>query len=148
MFKTILVPTDGSAIAEKAAAAAVELARQNGGLIVAISVADPYPFGPLSETALAPGVPAVSLYEEQTRKYAELNVRRVADMAARQKVSCQTEVAVSFSPYEEIIHAAEKHHCDAIFMGSHGRRGLSRLFVGSETQKVLAHAKVPVTVFR
>ena len=56
--------------------------------------------------------------------------------------------AQAFNPDEEIISAAEKHHCDAIFMASHGRSGLSRLFLGSKTQRVLAHSTIPVLVLR
>jgi nucleotide-binding universal stress UspA family protein len=54
----------------------------------------------------------------------------------------------SFSPSEEIVNTAKKYGCDAIFMSSHGRKGLSKLFVASETQKVLAHSTVPVLVLR
>jgi nucleotide-binding universal stress UspA family protein len=63
-------------------------------------------------------------------------------------VGCETHTALSFLPYEEIIRAADEYGCDVIFMASHGRRGLSRLLAGSQTQKVLAYAKVPVLVLR
>jgi len=72
----------------------------------------------------------------------------VADAAKQAGVACETVTAQSFNPYEEIIEVAKKYQCDAIFMASHGRRGLNRLFLGSETQKVLAHSDIPVLVLR
>ncbi|MGZ3241116.1 MAG: universal stress protein, partial [Burkholderiaceae bacterium] len=75
-------------------------------------------------------------------------VDKVALVAKEAKVPCETCVALSFSPYEEIIRTAKKYECDAVFMASHGRKGLNKLFLGSETQKVLAHSTIPVLVYR
>ncbi len=61
---------------------------------------------------------------------------------------CASTSAVSDIPYEAIIAAAEKSGADLIFMASHGRRGISGLLLGSETQKVLTHSKIPVLVYR
>ena len=63
-------------------------------------------------------------------------------------VECATIAATSDVPYEAIIEAAEKSGCDLIFMASHGRRGISGFLLGSETNKVLTHSKVPVLVYR
>ena len=63
-------------------------------------------------------------------------------------VACDTLALVSSEPYEAIIEAAEKSGCDLIFMASHGRRGISGFLLGSETNKVLTHSKVPVLVYR
>lgn len=145
MFKSILVPTDGSPLSDKAVNAAVEFAKAHGGKVIGISVAEPYPFSPLSETAF---MDERALYEDKAREIAQQHVDRIAAAARAQGVLCETFVAQSFSPYEEIISAANKWNCDVIFMSSHGRKGLSRLFIGSETQKVLAHSTIPVMVFR
>ncbi|OGB20809.1 MAG: universal stress protein [Burkholderiales bacterium RIFCSPLOWO2_02_FULL_57_36] len=145
MFKTILVPTDGSELSEKSIRGAVELAKLAGGRIIAISVAEPYPFTPSVEGAFAPDL---NLYEKQMQKFAEMHVEKVAEIAAKAGVPCETHVAHSFNPYEEIVNAAREHHCDVILMASHGRKGLNKLFIGSETQKVLAHSSIPVMVFR
>lgn len=145
MFKTILVPTDGSALSEQAVDAAIEFARATNGRVVGLSVAEPYPFSALSESALATDA---APYEEKMREVAELHVAKVANAASKAGVSCETTVVQSFSPYEEIINTARKYNCDVIFMSSHGRKGLNKLFVGSETQKVLAHSTIPVLVFR
>lgn len=145
MFKKILVPTDGSPLAEKAVKAAIEFARSGGASIVAVSVAEPYPYSPIGETAFAPDL---AEYEEKALEQAKRNVERVASAAQEASVPCETQTMQSFNPYEEIIKTAEKSGCDVIFMASHGRKGLNRLFVGSETQKVLAHSTLPVLVFR
>jgi nucleotide-binding universal stress UspA family protein len=63
-------------------------------------------------------------------------------------VSCASVTSISDIPYEAIIAAAEKVGADLIFMASHGRRGISGLLLGSETQKVLTHSKIPVLVYR
>ena len=63
-------------------------------------------------------------------------------------VACNKLTLTSDIPYEAIIDAATQGGCDLIFMASHGRRGFSGLLLGSETNKVLTHSKVPVLVYR
>lgn len=145
MFKTILVPTDGSELSAKAVEKAVEFARMHGSKLIGLSVAEPYPFTTLYEGGV---VYEPQQFEEKMRQLAEQNVRAIADAAHGAGVPCETIVTQSFDPYEEIINTAKTRQCDAIFMASHGRRGLNRLFLGSETQKVLTHSDIPVLVFR
>lgn len=145
MFKSILVPTDGSPLADKAIDAAIEFARANGARIVGLSVAEPYRFAPLAESSMTLDP---ELYEMNMRELAQQHVQRILDAANKANVQCETVVKQSFSPYEEIIDIAEKYNCDVIFMASHGRKGLNRLFAGSETQRVLAHSTIPVLVLR
>jgi nucleotide-binding universal stress UspA family protein len=146
MFKKILVPTDGSDLSGKAIRGAIELAKLTGGRIVAVSVAEPYPFqyAPMDGVA----VPDLNLYEKQMQDYAQVHVEQVADAASKAGVPCETHVALSFNPYEKIVETARDHGCDVILMASHGRKGLNKLFLGSETQKVLAHSTIPVIVYR
>ncbi|HEY4073044.1 MAG TPA: universal stress protein [Herbaspirillum sp.] len=145
MFKVILLPTDGSELSRKAIDTAIEYAQVCGAKIHGISVAEPYPFTPLAESAMAIDP---TIYEENVRNLAQQHVNRIADAAKIAGIECDVSVVLSFSPDEEIINAAKKYHCDAIFMASHGRSGLSRLFLGSKTQKVLAHSTIPVLVLR
>lgn len=145
MFKTLLVPTDGSEISQMAVDAAIDFARCCGARIVALSVAEPYPVVPVVDGAM---VLDGGRDSRELQALARERVARVADAASQAGVTCTTEVALSFHPHEEIIAAAARHHCDVIFMASHGRRGIGRLLAGSETQKVLAYAPVPVLVFR
>src|SRR5437763_702553 len=102
MFKTILVPTDGSALSEKAVRTAVQFAQEHGAKLIFISVAEPYPY-----TALVDGVsaPDVGLYEKQMKQFADQHARSAADIAAAAQVPCETIVAFSFNPYEEIVKA-------------------------------------------
>ena len=99
----------------------------------------------LSESAF---LPDQTRYEQQMQDHARRHVNEVSEVARAAGVPCETRVALSFSPYEEIVRLADELGCDAIFMASHGRKGVNRLFVGSETQKVLAHSTLPVMVFR
>ena len=145
MFNTILVPTDGSDLSDKAIHAAVDFAKVNNSRIIGLSVREPYPFSPLMEGGALVDARA---FEDDMRARTLANVQKVADRAAQQGVACTTHVTESNNPYEEIIRVANEHMCDIIFMASHGRKGLSRLFLGSETQKVLAHTSIPVLVFR
>lgn len=145
MFKTILVPTDGSPLSDKAAEAAVEFARGQGARLIALSVAEPYPFSPLSESTMTK---EGEIYEKKMLDAANQFVQKVVAAARVVSVPCEAVVRQSFSPYDEIIDVAKNMSCDVIFMASHGKKGLSRLFAGSETQKVLAHTTIPVLVFR
>ncbi|CAN5907951.1 universal stress protein [soil metagenome] len=145
MFKTILVPTDGSPLSDKAINAAIEFAKLSGSKIIGLSVAEPYLYTPLSEGPMA--VDADS-YREKMLSMAQLHAQKIAEAAKEGGVAYETMVKESFSPYQEIINVAEEKKCGIIFMASHGRKGLSKLFLGSETQKVLAHSSIPVLVFR
>ena len=145
MFHTILVPTDGSELADKAIQAAVAFAKANQGKVIGLSVAEPYPFSPLGETAF---VPDLETYEKGMRGLAELHVQKVMDAASKAGVPCEVVTALSFDPAEEIVNSARKYGCDAIFIATHGRRGMNRLLLGSVTQKVLVNAQVPVVVYR
>jgi nucleotide-binding universal stress UspA family protein len=153
MFKKILVPTDGSPLSEKAADAAVAFAASIDAKIVAISVADPYvPIPPIIE-----GIPLdPNFYDEDTRRIfesqpqqmAKKNVEYIKNIAEVAGVACEIVTATSASPYEEIVKAINDYKCELVFMASHGRKGLNRLILGSEAQKVIAYSTVPVLVYR
>lgn len=145
MFKTILVPTDGSELSKKAADFAVHFAQESGARMIALAVADPYPFDQVREGDAAS---LTNVYEERMRGPASLYVSEIADAARVSNVPCEPVVTVSLSPHEEIINVASRLHCDAIFIASHGRRGLDKLLLGSVTTKVLAHSTIPVLVLR
>lgn len=145
MFKCILVPSDRSEAVTSPLHAAIALARQLGGKIVLLCVADQLTFNPFSES-----VPATDwqAYEARERVLALQHLealRRTVDEAG---VRCDPALAQSDTPAQKILETAQQHQCDAIFMSAHRRPRLLQLFVGSQTQKVLAHATVPVMVFR
>jgi nucleotide-binding universal stress UspA family protein len=144
MFKKILVPTDGSELSAKAIEGAVEMAKRLGAKIVGVTVIEPYSYTTLSEYRPE----SFEDYEARMMKAARERLDKLEAAARAANVEVETVVAKSFSPYEAIIDTATKNGCDAIFMASHGRRGLGAVLLGSETQKVLTHSKLPVMVYR
>ena len=147
MFKHILVPTDGSELSRATAKRAVSFAKEAGARITVFFAKPEYPIAYFGEGALIdPTTPEkfAELANEQAAEYLG-EVQRECEALG---VPCATTSATSDIPYEAIIEAAENAGCDLIFMASHGRRGISGLLLGSETNKVLTHSKIPVLVYR
>ena len=143
MFKKILVPTDGSTLSDLAVTQAIAFAKSINAAVYGLHASRDY----------AMPLHGVDMYSaEQFRDFSDQEVRnflaRIEAKAKEAGVPCTTGFTVSFSPYRAIIDAAKEQGCDLIFMASHGRRGLSGLLLGSETQKVLTHCNTPVLVFR
>ena len=147
MFKHILIPTDGSQVSAKAVRAGVALAGELGAKVTAFHAEEPVPTHVYGEGYIA-DKRLVAELEARARNYSKRCVGAVAKAGKAAGVPVDTVVAKSPLPYRSIIEAAKKNNCDAIFMASHGRRGLSGLLVGSVTQQVLSHSKIPVLVFR
>jgi nucleotide-binding universal stress UspA family protein len=147
MYKCILVPTDGSALSHKAIKKAVQLAKEQNAKVVGFHVAAPYEPRILADY-VSPDFVTPRQYSEIVKKKAEKHLDYIRKAADQSGVACNLAHAASDFPYMEIVKAAQRHRCDLIFMGSHGRRGLSRLLLGSETSKVLAHSRIPVLVYR
>jgi nucleotide-binding universal stress UspA family protein len=145
MFKHILLPTDGSKLSEKAIRHSVRMAKALGAKITALHVTPKFHTFTYSMEMLEA---TRGNYEadatERARNYLEF-ARKVARAAG---VSCDGVQASGDQPYKEIIKIAQKKGCDVILMASHGRRGIEGFLLGSETQKVLTHSKVPVLVYR
>lgn len=147
MFKHILVPTDGSALSSDTARRAVDFARETGARITFFYAKPDYPVAFYGEGALIdPTTP--ERFTEMAEKQAQEILAAARALAAAAGVEAATASATSDIPYEAIIDAAAAGACDLIFMASHGRRGLSGLLLGSETQKVLTHSKIPILVYR
>lgn len=144
MFKKILLPTDGSELSTKAVQGALKMASQLGASVVGMTVVEPYSYSTLSEYRPE----TLEAFEARNAQAAEQRLAPVAQAAKDVNVPCETTTVKSFSPYEAIIDTAKKFGCDVIFMASHGRRGLSAVLLGSETQKVLTHSNIPVLVYR
>jgi nucleotide-binding universal stress UspA family protein len=147
MFKHILVPTDGSPLSRDAVARAIAFAKEAGARITLFYAEPDVP------TAYA-GMGALSSAQLTQEVHARLDgaardILAAAEQVARDAgVACDCLALVGNQPYALIIQAAESRGCDLIFMASHGRRGLSALLLGSETQKVLTHSTIPVLVYR
>lgn len=147
MFKHIFLPTDGSELSRMAMEKAISFAKEAGAQITAFFAKPEYPIAYFGEGALIdPTTPEKfgELADQQAAEYLGEVARRCAEAG----VPCQTTSATSDVPYQAIIEAAEQAGCDLIFMASHGRRGISGLLLGSETNKVLTHSTIPVLVYR
>jgi nucleotide-binding universal stress UspA family protein len=147
MFKHILVPTDGSTLSLRAAKNAVRLAKVHGARITAFYAAPDYHPNIAGDYMPANFVP-LSVFEKQIKITADKYLDQVKKLAAVGGVACSGMYASSDSPYKAIIKAAKERKCDLIFMASHGRSGIAGMLIGSETQKVLTHCKLPVLVYR
>lgn len=147
MFKHILVPTDGSQLSNDTVKRAIAFARETGARLTFFFAKPDYPVAFYGEGALIdPTTP--EKFAEMADKQAREVLSACETLAAEAGVACATASTVSDVPYEAIIEATEKSACDLIFMASHGRRGITGLLLGSETQKVLTHSTVPVLVYR
>jgi nucleotide-binding universal stress UspA family protein len=144
MYKRILISTDGSEISEKAAQSAIALARTGGAELFVISVKEPFPYSAISE--MQP-VPPQEFFDAQERIAGE-RVKAVASAAGNAGVKCHAHTVEATHPWEAILDHAKTQACDLIVMASHGRKGLSALLLGSETQKVLTHSTIPVLVIK
>ena len=144
MYRNILVPTDGSDITAKAVKTAITLAKTLGAKLSTISVKEPFPYSAISE--MQP-VPPQEFYDAQER-IASARVKAVVDQAAAEGLECACHTIEALHPWEAITDHAKNQGCDLIIMASHGRRGVSALLLGSETQKVLTHCAVPILVVK
>ena len=147
MFKHILVPTDGSALSNETIKRAVTFAKEANARITFFYAKPDYPVAFYGEGALIdPSTP--EKFAQMADKQAQDILAAAAQEANDAGVDNSSLSTVSDIPYEAIIEAAGTAGCDMIFMASHGRRGISGLLLGSETQKVLTHSKTPVLVYR
>jgi len=148
MYKHILIPTDGSETAEKAVDSGIDFARESGAKVTFFTAMPEYEIPSPSEVMAHK--PVISL-EEHTRRSAA-KAKEILGRALERARSCGIDFdsghALSNQPYQAIIDAAKRHGCDAIFMGSHGRKGLAKLWYGSETEEVLTHSDIPTLVYR
>jgi nucleotide-binding universal stress UspA family protein len=140
MYRHILIPTDGSELAERGVAQGLALAKSLGATVSVVFVVEP--FSEVSGRFLE----AVATYVEFRKEQARNVLDRAAQAAKAVGVPCETIQAESGQPHQAIIAAAGDKGCDLIVMSSHGRSGLSALLIGSVTNKVLTHAKTPVLV--
>jgi nucleotide-binding universal stress UspA family protein len=144
MYKRILFPTDGSDITAKALTDALSLARLAGAELRVLAVKEPFPYSAISE--MQP-VPPQEFFDAQER-VAAARVKAATAAAAAAGVASQGHTVEALHPWEAILDHAKTQGCDLIVMASHGRRGMSALLLGSETQKVLTHSTLPVLVVR
>lgn len=145
MVAHILLPTDGSPLSEQAIFYGIELARTLNARVTGIYAAPE--FHVLSYRA-AELTESRENFGPDVQAHADRCLAFIRRTALEAKVPCETLTEHSDHPYEVICKAAQRLQCDLIVMASHGKRGLAGLFLGSETQRVLAHSEIPVLVWR
>ena len=147
MFRNILVPTDGTALSRKAVKRAVQLAREQKARVTGCYVGPPWrPKG--GDESISYGTESPQQHSASIEKTARHFLDTVRREALKAGVPCKCVFGMGDYPYLEIVETAKRNGCDLILMATHGRRGISRLLLGSETSKVLAHSRVPVLVCR
>lgn len=145
MFKHLLLPIDGSKLSEAAVQKGVAFAKSLNARITGFYVMPEFHIFAYRTEMVED---TKEEFAKDCRVHAEQYLAVVEQAAKAAGVACDTAVATSDHPYEAIIQAAQEKHCDLIMMASHGRRGVQGLLLGSETQKVLTHSKIPVLVYR
>ena len=143
MYRHILIPTDGSELAEHAVTNGLSLAKSLGAKVTVIIVEERFDWLGVPEYGAFAELAALT---EQMKKHSASVLNRVANAAKQAGVSCDTIREEAARPHQAIIATAADRGCDLIVMASHGRSGLSALVLGSVTSKVLTHTKTPVLV--
>jgi nucleotide-binding universal stress UspA family protein len=145
LFKSIMIPTDGSDLAAKAVEQGVLFAKEIGAKITAVTVTEPFHLLSVKPSQLE-YTPIE--YKKHAESHANKLLGVVSAAAKSAGVACDTLHVEHELVYQAIIEAATARRCDLIVMASHGRRGVAAVVLGSETVKVLTHSKIPVLVYR
>jgi nucleotide-binding universal stress UspA family protein len=145
MFKHLLLPTDGSQLSEAAIQAGVQFAKSIKAKITALYAMPEFHMLTYKTEMLTD---TKQDFAKDCKAHADRFLAVVVQAAKAADVPCETALVTSDHPYEAIIATAERKGCDLIMMASHGRRGAQAFLLGSETQKVLTHSRIPVLVFR
>ena len=147
MYKHILIPTDGSETAAKAVAAGIDFAREAHAKVTLFTAVPEYE-PPSEAQVFARRVVSMADHARNSEQAANGILAHAVKVAREAGLEFATDFAQSNQPWQAIIEAAKRHGCDAIFMASHGRTGLSRLVHGSQTIDVLTHTDIPTLVVR
>lgn len=147
MYKHILIPTDGTEIAEKAVKAGLNFAKWAKAKVTVFTAMPEYQI-PTSADIAARKVMPIAEFERRSMAEAKKRLDKVARRAKASGVRVDTAASISNRPAEAIIAAAEKGRCDLIFIGSHGRAGLKAVLLGSQTHEVLNRSRIPTLVYR
>ncbi len=148
MYRRILIATDGSRLSRKAIEEGVALARSVGASVVGFHARPPVILPYYAEPAIVLPQKTEELIEKQGIAAAKRYLAKIEAIAKKAGVAFKGAEVVDASPADAIVKAAKKEKCELIVMASHGRRGISRLLLGSETNHVLTSARIPVLVVR
>jgi len=147
VYKHILIATDGSELSEKAVDSGLALAALASAKVTAFKVVPRYPRS-YFDGGVTVESSEIERVEQQWSDAAQELLDKVKERGEASGVAVETVIAKSDLIAEAVINAAKERDCDLIVMASHGRNGLKRLLLGSETQHVLTHSHIPVLVLR
>lgn len=148
MFKHILVPIDGSEMSQSTVQRVLSFAREAGAKVTFYHAQPAFVPPVIAGEGVIIDAGAQQIFAEARVQEAKHLLEGAAKLAQQSGVSSAGITDICDAPWQGIIAAAKKQGCDLIFMASHGRRGVSALLLGSETQKVLTHCAIPVLVYR
>ena len=145
MYKSILLPTDGTELCERAIRHGIALAKLAQAKVIGVTVTQP-----LHSAVPRSFIPKdlAAIIHSETVKIADEKLAVIRRLAEAEGVEFENVRQSNDDPWEAILQTAKDKQCDLIVMASHGRRGLSAVILGSETQKVLTHSSIPVLVVR
>lgn len=146
MYRHILIPTDGSALAQHAVTHGLALAKSVGAQVTALVVEPTFDVFSVVPSKIDKMPDEFAAYGKRTKAHAAKILTSVADEAKAAGVRCETMQITHDQPYETIVATAKKRGCDLIVMASHGRSGIAAVVLGSVTTKVLTHSTIPVLV--
>ncbi len=144
MYKHILLPTDGSELANKAVRQGLELAKALDARVTAVIVTAPWPVGEMGGGMMVAA--PIAEYDSTVAKEAGRVLAEVGELASKAGVACAAVHVPNQYPAEGIVEQVKASGCDLIVMASHGRRGLAKLMLGSQATRVLAYSTVPVLI--
>ena len=148
MFKHLLIPTDGSELSEAAIQAGVQFASSINAKVTGLYAMPKFHMLVYGPDGVMDKRQDFADFEKDWKARADRFLAVIMLAAKAADVPCETALQTSDQPYEAIIATAKEKGCDLILMASNGRRGVQAFLLGSETQKVLTHSKIPVLVFR
>lgn len=147
MYKHILIPTDGSDVAQKAVSSGIEFARESKARVTLFTAVPEYEL-PTASAVISGNWLSPDDHALESERKASAILSKASEQARAAGVEFDTDYAQSNEPWKAIAAAAELHRCDAIFMATHGRKGLAAVWHGSQTREVLTHSTLPTLVYR
>ncbi|MBN9888147.1 universal stress protein [Salipiger abyssi] len=148
MYKKILIATDGSELAGKAVEHGVALAQTVGADVVVVTVTEMWSALDMSRETPKHAVQAIQSYEAHEAEHAHAILGAACALAKKAGVACEPSHIGDQRPAEGILQAAKMSEADLIVMATHGRRGVNRVLLGSQTNEVVTHSDIPVLVLR
>ncbi len=148
MYKHILVATDGSELALKGLEHGLALAKALGSKITILTVSIPMDSRSVHAAQLAGVENTASRYDQQINNLMKERFAFIEDRAREHGITVNLTHEIDDSPAKAIVRAAKLTDCDLIVMSSHGRRGVQKMLLGSQTSEVLVKTPIPVLVIR